>query len=315
MECSEALDLLYSAFDGQITPTQQSLLDGHRRVCFACATSLVKAERFQELIRHVPQLSVPRGLEQRIINRVTQKTGASSSSGNKVRSIASAASRYWKGAVATSGALAAAFAMTYVARDTISALITHRPKDETVTAMVQGTLQDVGPNNNRSEIIGSSMPLSTGETLTNPGTKPAVVAFSPNLAVTIGSLAQVHFNKVKVGGDGTLDIVDVHVDRGSFGVTEDLHHGDSPISVATNEATMEPTGTTFTVTEAKTLTHLVVAKGSVAVYMPGRTFNVLAGQTVQISQSGVLREVITKTKAKAGTKPVSPKPLKSPTIQ
>ena len=75
MECSEALDLLYSAFDGQITPTQQSLLDGHRRVCFACATSLIKAERFQELIRHVPQLAVPRGLEQRIISRVTQRSG------------------------------------------------------------------------------------------------------------------------------------------------------------------------------------------------------------------------------------------------
>ena len=63
MECSEALDLLYSSFDGQITPTQQSLLDGHRRTCFACASSMIKAERFQELIRHVPQLTVPRGLE------------------------------------------------------------------------------------------------------------------------------------------------------------------------------------------------------------------------------------------------------------
>ena len=313
MECSEALDLLYSAFDGQITPTQQSLLDGHRRVCFACATSLVKAERFQELIRHVPQLSVPRGLEQRIINRVTQKTGASSSSGNKVRSIASAASRYWKGAVATSGVLAAAFAMTYVARDAISAMITHRPKDETVTAMVQGTLQDVGPDNKQSAVNGSQMPLSTGETLTNPGTKPAVVAFSPNLAVTIGGQTQVHFNKVKIGGDGSLDTVDVHVDRGSLGVHEDLHHGDSPISVATNQATMEPTGTNFTVTESTNQTHLAVAKGSVAVYMPGRTFNVLAGQVVQISQDGVLHEVITKAKQKPVVKRAAPKPLQSPT--
>ena len=308
MECSEALDLLYSAFDGQITPTQQSLLDGHRRVCFACATSLVKAERFQELIRHVPQLSVPRGLEQRIINRVTQRTGASSS--GKVRSIASAASRYWKGAVATGGVLAAAFAMTYVARDTINALITQRPKDETVAVMVQGTLQDVAPNNKRSDVNGSSVPLSTGETLTNSGTTPAVVAFSPNLAVTIGSLAQVHINKLKVGSDNTLDTVDVHVDRGSLSVHEDLHHGDSPISVATNEATMEPTGTNFTVTESKSLTHLAVVKGSVAVYMPGRTFNVLAGQVVQISQSGVLREVITK-KLKPGSKPAATKPLGS----
>lgn len=303
MECSEALDLLYSAFDGQITPTQQSLLDGHRRVCFACATSLIKAERFQELIRHVPQLSVPRGLEQRIINRVTQKAGGASSSGDKVRSIASAASRNWRAMAATGGVLAAALATFFVGRDAVSQWFTHRPKDETVTAMVQGTLQDVAPNNKQSEVIGSTTMLSTGETLTNAGTRPAVVAFSPNLAVTIGSNSQVHLNKLKVGGDGTLDTVDVHVDRGSFGVTEDLHHGDSPISVATNQATMEPTGTTFTVTEAKNLTHLAVAKGSVAVYMPGRTFNVLAGQMVQISQAGVQHEVISKTKQKAGAKP------------
>ena len=230
MECSEALDLLYSAFDGQITPTQQSLLDGHRRVCFACATSLIKAERFQELIRHVPQLSVPRGLEQRIINRVTQKAGASSSSGDKVRSLATAARRYWKSTVATGGVLAAALAMTFVARDTINTLFTHRPKDETVAVMVQGTLQDVAPNLKRSDVNGSSVPLSTGETLTNSNTKPAVVAFSPNLAVTIGGLTEVHINKLKVGSDNTLDTVDVHVDRGSLSVHEDLHHGDSPIS-------------------------------------------------------------------------------------
>ncbi|MFI5230741.1 MAG: FecR domain-containing protein [Gemmatimonadales bacterium] len=307
MECSEALDLLYSAFDGQITPTQQSLLDGHRRVCFACATSLIKAERFQELIRHVPQLSVPRGLEQRIINRVTQRSGGASSSGDKVRSIASAASRNWKSMAATGGVLAAALATFFVGRDAINQWITHRPKDETVTAMVSGSLHDLAPNNQQSDVNGASATLSTGETLTNSGSKPAVVAFSPNLAVTIGSNSQVHFNKLKVGGDGTLDTVDVHVDRGSFGVSEDLHHGDSPISVATNEATMEPTGTTFTVTEGKSLTHLVVAKGSVAVYMPGRTFNVLAGQTVQISQSGVLREVISKNKTKGGVKVVAPK--------
>jgi hypothetical protein len=309
MECSEALDLLYSAFDGQITPTQQSLLDGHRRVCFACATSLIKAERFQELIRHVPQLSVPRGLEQRIINRVTQKTSGNSQSGETVRSIASAASRNWKSMAAFSGVLAAAFVSFFVTRDAISAMFTHRPKDETVTAMVSGVLHDVAPNNNQSEVIGSSTPLSTGETLSNQSTKPTTVAFSPNLAVTIGSLSQVHFDKLKVGSDGTLDTVDVHVDRGSFGVTETLHHGDSPIYVATNQATMVPTGTTFTVTESKSLTHLTVAKGSVAVYMPGRTFNVLAGQNVQISAGGVLREVITKSKASVGAKPRAPKPV------
>ena len=61
MECSEALDLLFDSFDGQITPAQQSLLDGHRRTCFACAHSMIKAERFQDLLRHVPQLTVPRG--------------------------------------------------------------------------------------------------------------------------------------------------------------------------------------------------------------------------------------------------------------
>jgi hypothetical protein len=65
------------------------------------------------------------------------------------------------------------------------------------------------------------------------------------------------------------------------------------------------------VTESKNLTHLAVAKGSVAVYMPGRTFNVLAGQNVQISQSGVLREVISKSKQKDGAKTVEMTPVHS----
>ncbi len=306
MECSEALDLLYSAFDGQITPTQQALLDGHRRVCFACATSLIKAERFQELIRHVPQLSVPRGLEQRIINRVTQRATSGAPSRDKVRSIASAASQYWRTAVATGGVLAAAFGLMFVLRDPLSAVFTHRPKDETVTAMVSGTLQDRAPNNQQSEVDGSTTPVSSGETLTNSTDRSATVAFSPHLAVTIGSATVVQVNKLHVAGDGTLDTIDVHVDHGTFGVTEDLHHGDSPIYVATNQATMVPTGTTFMVTESKNVTHLGVAKGSVAVYMPGRTFNVLAGQIVQISQGGVLREIVTKTKHKVGTAPVKP---------
>ena len=70
MECSEALDLLYESFDAQITPAQQALLNGHRRTCFACAGTLAKAQRFQDLIHRVPQLSVPRGLEARILERV-----------------------------------------------------------------------------------------------------------------------------------------------------------------------------------------------------------------------------------------------------
>src|SRR5215831_4879933 len=70
MECSEALDLLYESFDATISPAQQSLLNGHRRTCFACAGTLAKAQRFQELIQRVPQLSVPRGLEARILERV-----------------------------------------------------------------------------------------------------------------------------------------------------------------------------------------------------------------------------------------------------
>ena len=306
MECSEALDLLYSAFDGQITPTQQALLDGHRRVCFACATSLIKAERFQELIRHVPQLSVPRGLEQRIINRVTQRATAGAPSGEKVRSIASAAGQYWRTMAAAGGVLAAAYGLLVVLHDPISAALSHRPKDETVTAMVSGTLQDLAPNNKQIEVNGSSTPLSSGETLTNSTDRPATVAFSPHLAVTIGAASQVHVSKLHVNGDGTLDTVDVHVDRGTLGVTEHLHRGDSPIYVATNQATMVPTGTTFTVVESKDVTHLGVQKGSVAVYMPGRTFNVLAGQNVQVSQGGVLREIVTKAKRPVGTAPLKP---------
>src|SRR5271166_3461783 len=81
MECSEALDFLYQSFDAQLTPTQQMLLDAHRRTCFACANTLTRAERFQALLLQVPQLAVPRDLEDRIIehvfaaNHVTTKRG------------------------------------------------------------------------------------------------------------------------------------------------------------------------------------------------------------------------------------------------
>src|SRR5579871_3224829 len=121
MECSEALDLLYSSFDGQITPTQQSLLDGHRRTCFACASSMIKAERFQELIRHVPQLTVPRGLEQKIINRVVSHNGAAMTTGDKVRSITSAARANWRPALAFGGVLAAALGGVLYVRTTSNA--------------------------------------------------------------------------------------------------------------------------------------------------------------------------------------------------
>src|SRR5580658_10142522 len=110
MECSEALDLLFDSFDGQITPAQQSLLDGHRRTCFACAHSMIKAERFQDLLRHVPQLTVPRGLEERIINRVVSRTGATMNTSDTVRSIASAARANWRPALGFGGVLAAAIA-------------------------------------------------------------------------------------------------------------------------------------------------------------------------------------------------------------
>lgn len=296
MECSEALDLLYSSFDGQITPTQQSLLDGHRRTCFACASSMIKAERFQELIRHVPQLTVPRGLEQRIINRVVH--GATSSSpSDKVRSITSVARANWRQASAFGGVLAAALAIgVYVHNANMP------PVGPPLVAAVQGALQTID-NGTTTDVANSTLDITAGSTVANTSLNPAIVALTAHLNMTLQGGSQVHFERVATDPKtGNVNEIDVHVDRGGVQVHEDLHHEASPIKVATDQATVVPTGTTFSVEQRLAGTHVTVNKGSVAVYTAGRVMNLLAGQGMTIvANGGVLRDKPAKTTAPGST--------------
>jgi FecR-like protein len=287
MECSEALDLLYSSFDGQITPTQQSLLDGHRRTCFACASSMIKAERFQELIRHVPQLTVPRGLEQRIINRVVSHTGATMSNADKVRSITSVARANWRPVLGFGGVLAAALGTFFYFQGHAGS----NDGGQTIVAAVQGAL--ISTNGTQSTpVANGTVDISGGSTVANTSVNPASVALTAHLNMTIDGGSQVHFEKVATDlKTGNVNEIDVHVDRGSVSVHEDLHHEASPIKVATDQATIVPTGTTFKVEQRLIGTHVTVNKGSVAVYVTGHVMNVLAGQGMMISANGgVLRD-------------------------
>ena len=287
MECSEALDLLYSSFDGQITPTQQSLLDGHRRTCFACASSMIKAERFQELIRHVPQLTVPRGLEQKIINRVVSHTGATMSSADKVRSITSVARANWRPVAMFGGVLAAALGTFFY----FQSHATGSGEGQTIVAAVQGSL--VNMNGTISvPVANGTVDISGGSTVANTSINPASVALTAHLNMIIDGGSQVHFEKIATDQKtGNVNEIDVHVDRGSVSVHEDLHHEASPIKVATDQATVVPTGTVFKVEQRLSGTHVTVNKGSVAVYVTGHVMNVLAGQGMMISANGgVLRE-------------------------
>ena len=290
MQCSEALDLLYSSFDAQITPMELAQLNGHRRTCFACANSLIKAEQFQQLLRHVPQLTVPRGLEERIINRVAIKSGAISPSRAKVISFAAVAKTHWKGFAGFAGAMAAAFAAVIVAHNALLNQPATVQGADMITAFVQGSVQDVGQNSEVKSLSSQSQ-ISTGDTLRNDAEAPATVAISPHLAVTNGGDSQIHFNRLHLNSQtGKPDVVDVHVDRGTLRVRETLHREVSPIHVATNQATMVPTGTAFTVTSSESITRLKVTQGSVAVYIPGRVFSVKAGQGVRIYKSMVVHD-------------------------
>ncbi len=302
MECSEALDLLYESFDAQITPAQQSLLNGHRRTCFACAGTLAKAQRFQDLIHRVPQLSVPRGLESRILERVLHKSSQSVTRPAKIdRPIFS-----WRTALrpafAFGGVLAAGFAVFFIAHGTLANSF-HRPADETVVATIQGSLQAVTPNNQSREVAESDTQLSTGEVIRPEGAQAAIVAITPHLALTLQSgsevqVSRLHYDKV----NGAADAIFLKLRRGTLKINEILHRDVSPVHVATAQATFVPTGTTFSVSAKADSTDLSVAKGSVAVHMPGRTFSVLAGHGVHISQDEVVKDIVLGKHAKAHVK-------------
>lgn len=291
MDCTEALDLLYLSFEGQITPSQQVALNAHRRTCFACSTKLAKAEKFQQLLKRVPQVTVPRGLEARIIAHVSAHAGV----------IAARKPRAWTlptlslprfelpklqlsfgGVLAMGGVLAAAFAIFIVANGIINSLPFG---SSAVTALVQGQLQAAGPN--AQGVISGQQPITAGETITNASAKPAVIAFSPNLALRIAPSTQVEFGGVRLDrATNQVNIGTLRLTRGTVQIRENLHHDATPVHIATNLATFVPTGTVFTVAQEQKLTYLAVSKGMVAVYGPHKFFKVGPGKSLRILANG-----------------------------
>jgi hypothetical protein len=283
VECSEALDFLYESFDGQLTPTQQTLLDAHRRTCFACANTLARAERFQDLLLKVPQLAVPRGLEDRIIERVYALSGVTTKRSETWRSFVESFTN-WRSFGLAAATAAAAFALVLISRGVIqqAAMNQHQAAPTTLTAAIDGTL-DVDSSSGHTQQVGSVI-IQPGETLTSGSTQPTTIALSPNLAVTLGSGTRIKIGTVQVDPrTGDPNVVAVRLDSGTVGVREHLKSNAGAIHVATDQATVVPTGTIFTVTAATGATDVAVGEGSVAVYLPGETFNVLAGNAAHIT--------------------------------
>ncbi|MBC5804758.1 MAG: hypothetical protein DLM53_08510 [Candidatus Eremiobacter antarcticus] len=289
MECSEALDLFYESFDGQITPAEAALLNGHRRTCFACAGTLAKAQRFQELISHVPQLMTPKGLETRVIERVLHSNAHTGNVLLKVHRPALLWQRF-RPAYAFGGAMAAVFAVFFIVHGVLTHNATIRPDDQTITASVQGSLHAIAPDNKGREVAEADTPLSTGEMLSPVGAASAIVAITPHLALTLQSGAQVQVRKLhRDVNTGAADAIYLSLLRGTLKVNEILHRDVSPIHVATDQATFVPTGTAFSVSARNAATDLTVFSGSVQVFMPGRNISVLAGHGVHITKDAIVR--------------------------
>jgi len=298
MECSEALDLLYESFDAQITPAQQGLLNGHRRTCFACAGTLAKAQRFQDLIRRVPQLTVPRGLESRILDHVFTQVGRASVAQQKVIRPQFAWRQNWRPAFASGGVLVAALAVFFIVHSVL-ANREIRPADQTITASVQGSLQAIAPDNRSREVAEADTPLSTGEVLRPTGAQGATVSITPHLAVSLGSGSEVQVARLHTDvNTGVADAVYLKLRRGTIKVNEVLHRDVSPVHVATNQATFIPTGTSFAVTVHPDASDLNVSAGTVEVMMPGRHFTVIAGHRAHITKTNIIRDIILKPLSK-----------------
>ena len=294
MDCSEAQELLYLSFEGQITPSQQVALNAHRRTCFACSTKLQQSEKFQALLRKVPQVTVPRGLEERILAHVAAHGGVLTTPRPKnvfaFPKIAFPRLQLTPGGVlAMGGVLAAAVAIFFIANNLISTTLT--PGGSAVSAMVQGSLQTASGG-----VLSGQIPIRSGETVRNVGKASVVVAFSPNMLLRVDPATQLHFAKVYTDRyTGQIYISDMHIDRGTVAVREHLHRDASPIHVATTLATFVPTGTIFTVTQTKGLTHLSVSQGRVAVYLTRKMFEVRAGRGVKlVANGGVLWDKVAK---------------------
>jgi hypothetical protein len=292
MECSEALDLLYESFDGTITPVQLAQLNGHRRTCFACAGTLAKAQRFQDLLRRVPQLSVPRGLEARVIEHVLHTSAKSSTQKTIVLRRRFSWQTLLRPALASGGVLAAAIAVFFVAHSVLGNSF-HRPVDQTVVATVQGSVQDVAPNAQTREIDSADTQLSTGEVLRPVGNLPAIISITPHLALIMSSGSEVQVSRLHYDqSSGLADAIYLRLRRGTLRVNEILHRDVSPVHVATAQASFMPTGTIFAVSAKTGSTDLAVTKGSVQVQMPGRVFDVIAGHGVHIVGSEVTHTLI-----------------------
>jgi hypothetical protein len=282
MECSEALDFLYQSFDAQLTPTQQMLLDAHRRTCFACANTLTRAERFQALLLKVPQLAVPRGLEDRIIERVFAAAHVTTKRGETLRTFVDAITN-WRSFAFAAGTAAAVLALVLVSRNIFQpSAMTHVQAPPTITAAINGTL-DVGSGHNTSQQSGA-VTVAPGETIANSSDQPSTIALSQRVAVTISGNTQVQVGQVQVDPQtGDPNVIAMRLVHGMVGVRESLGKNAGAIHVATDQATIVPTGTIFTVAASSGTTDVAVGEGSVAVYLPGQTFNVLAGNQARIS--------------------------------
>ena len=294
MECSEALDFLYESFDGQLTPTQSTLLDAHRRTCFACANTLARAERFQELLLKVPQLAVPRGLEDRIIERVYAASGVTSKRSETWRSFVESFTN-WRSVGLAFATAAAAITLILLSRTAIQqAAMTQHPAAHTLIAAVSGILK-LQPTAGEATQAGPSIAIAPGDSLTSGSVEPATVALTPSLAITLSANTHVRVGAVQYDErTGNPASISVRVDRGTLGVRENTAADPNRIHVATDQATVVPTGTVFAVGVKPGVTNVVVGEGSVAVYVPGETFNVLAGSQARIANG---RHTITKIKA------------------
>ena len=293
MECSEALGFLYESFDAQLTPTQLNLLDAHRRTCFACANTLARAERFQDLLLKVPQLAVPRGLEDRIIERVFAASGVTTKRSETWRSLVESFTN-WRSFGLAFGTAAAALALILLSRSAIQQIaLSQHPVQHLLVGAVSGNLE-LQPAEGQVSAAGPSVALAPGDSLSSGSSEPATVALSPNLAITLSANTRIRVGVVQFDErTGTPQSISVRVDEGSLGVRENTAADSARIHVATDEATIIPTGTVFAVGVKPSVTNVIVGEGSVAVYVPGETFNVLAGSEARITDG---LHVITKIK-------------------
>ena len=288
MDCNEALDLLYLSYEGQITPSQQVALNAHRRTCFACSAKLVKAEKFQQLIRRVPQVTVPRGLEERILAHVSANAVVLPARRPKVewtlpRITWPKLQLNFGGVLAMGGVLAAAVAIFALVNTYIGNLVPGT--SGTVTALVRGQLEASGPSG--QTVITGAQPVTSGETLSNDTSSPATVAFSPNLSVRLSPATQVALGGVLYDkATNHVSIGTVRLEHGTVQIRENLHKDAAPIHVATTLATFVPIGTIFTVGQERKLTYLAVTKGMVTVYGPHKQFKVGPGRSLRILANG-----------------------------